>query len=76
MIYIVSTLLKSKLVKFRDSNLAHPANIPPMSVTFDVSKLDTSIDVKFVQSLNIEPVQVTFEVTKFDTSIAVSNEQP
>ena len=75
MIYIVSTLLKSKLVKSRDSNLVHPANIPPMSVTFDVSSMVTSIDVKFVQSLNNEPMPVAFEVTKFDTSIAVSDEQ-
>ena len=55
--------------------LTQPLNIEGMLVTLDVSKLDTSSDVKDSQPLNIEDILVTLDVSKLDTSSDVKELQ-
>ena len=47
-----------------------------MVSTFEVSKLDTFIEINDVHPLNIPLIVVTFEVSKLDTFIEVNDEQP
>ena len=47
-----------------------------MVSTFEVSNLDTFIEINDEQPLNMPLIDVTFEVSKFDTFIEVNNEQP
>ena len=44
----------------------HPSNIDDIELTFEVSKSDISIYVKFPHSLNIGPIELTLEVLKLD----------
>ena len=47
-----------------------------MSVTADVSKLETSREINDEQPENIEPMLVTLDVSKLETSREVNDEQP
>ena len=44
--------------------------------TFEVSKLDRSIDFNFEQYLNIQSIRVTFDVLKLERLIDSNEEQP
>ena len=61
---IISIFLK--LIYFK---LLSPANIYSISVTFDVSKLDKSIEVNLSHRRNIACIFSAFDVLKFDKSI-------
>ena len=50
--------------------------MPIISVTFCVSKFDTSSVSRAEQPENIPPMLVTFFVSKFDRSSVVRAEQP
>lgn len=66
---IVVTFDVLSILKFK---LSKPVseNIPLISVTFDVSKLDPKVKVvNFVQNSNILAIVVTFDVLKFTSKV-------
>ena len=57
-----------------DSNNEHPANIPYMTITLDVSKYVRSNDFNAEQSANIRYILVTFDVSNLLPNVMDSND--
>ena len=71
------TLVKFKPLIFKLTKLLLPANkLEPISVTFEVSRLDISISVRFIHPLNILAILVVNEVSRLDKSIVLAAVNP